>query len=211
MNRAFERVKPGEDPPPPPPELIQWARETVYGSLAGVVYGAWSAHRAEMASTPNPNEALNVRRHRIWTRAISDTTLHGVRLGSFVSVFSATRLALESTREIRDMWNVVGAGVVTSSLTGMAIPGPLSVRLRGAALGVAVGGAATLPLGYCLQELERLLPEHFEAITTTGTASKEDDSSEKVDLTEMFIGQVEAELEEYKKEERRRRRSWFSK
>ena len=47
MERAFERIKPGEDPPPPPPELLQWARETTYGLCGGIVYGAASAHYAE--------------------------------------------------------------------------------------------------------------------------------------------------------------------
>jgi len=32
----------------------------------------------------------------------------------------------------------------------------------------------------------------------------------KLDVTEMFIEQVEAELEEYKRDERTRRRGWFS-
>jgi len=209
MNRAFERIKPGEEAPPPPDELIQWARETAYGSIAGVVYGSYSAHRAEMALKSDPNESMTRRRHRIWSRAISDSTLHGVRLGSFVSVFSATRLTLQATREKRDMWNIVGAGILTSALTGLAIPGTVAVRLRGAALGIVVGGVATLPFGYAMEELERLLPEQFlEA--SRNKDSVEDEPSKKLDLTGIYIGHVEAELDEYKREETKQRRGWFS-
>lgn len=206
MERAFERVKPGEQPPPPPPELLRWARETTYGVCAGIVYGAGSAHYAETRlRKPDPTESATRRKHRLWTRTISDTTLHGMRLGSFVSVFSATRLALEGRRGESDMWNTVGAGVITSALTGMAIPGNVVMRLKGAALGVAVGGLATLPFAYAVEELEKFLPA--QATTTEESARVED---RKLDMTSVFIEQLESELEEYKSEEKKRRRRWFS-
>ena len=205
MERAFERVKPGEQPPPPPPELLRWARETTYGVCAGIVYGAGSAHYAETRlRKPDPTESATRRKHRLWTRTISDTTLHGMRLGSFVSVFSATRLALEGRRGESDMWNTVGAGVITSALTGMAIPGNVVMRLKGAALGVAVGGLATLPFAYAVEELEKFLPAQA---TTEESARVED---RKLDMTSVFIEQLESELEEYKSEEKKRRRRWFS-
>ena len=206
MERAFERIKPGEDPPPPPPELLQWARETTYGLCGGIVYGAASAHYAERRRVVESMESATKRKHRIWTRTISDVTLHGMRLGSFVSVFSAARLGLEKRRDARDMWNVVGAGMLTSALTGMAIPGGVAVRARGAALGVVVGGAATLPFGYAMQELEKLVPE---LVAPAAAAAMSEGESRKLDVTEMFIEQVEAELEEYRREERKRRRGWF--
>jgi hypothetical protein len=104
------------------------------------------------------------------------------------------------------MWNVVGAGMLTSALTGMAIPGGVAVRARGAALGVVVGGAATLPFGYAMQELEKLVPE---LVAPAAAAVMSEGESRKLDVTEMFIEQVEAELEEYRREERKRRRGWF--
>jgi hypothetical protein len=211
MERAFERIKPGEQPPPPPPELLAWVRDTTYGSCAGLLYGAWHAHAAEKRATLDANEHATVRKHRLWKRTISDSTLHGVRLGSFVSVFSAVRLGLEKRRETSDMWNIVGAGVLTSALTGLAIPGGVVTRLKGAALGVAVGGIATLPLGYAVQEIETMLPD---AIVEAAQTMRVDETTAPVvpDVTGMFIERVEQELEEFTKDQSKQRkgRKWFS-
>jgi hypothetical protein len=104
------------------------------------------------------------------------------------------------------MWNTVGAGVITSALTGMAIPGNVVMRLKGAALGVAVGGLATLPFAYAVEELEKFLPA--QAATTTEESARVEDR--KLDMTSVFIEQLESELEEYKSEEKKRRWRWFS-
>jgi len=210
MERAFERLKPGEVPPPPPPELLAWVRDTTYGTCAGILYGSWQAHVAEKSRPKDANEHPTIRKHRLWRRTISDSTLNGVRLGSFVSVFSATRLALESTRDARDMWNIVGAGILTSALTGLAIPGSVMTRLKGAALGVAVGGAGTVPLGYALQELEAVLP--VEVLEVTRARSLNENVQPVVaDVTGIFIERVQEQLEEYAKDEPKKQNwKWFS-
>lgn len=126
-------------------------------------------------------------------------------------MFSAVRLGLEKRRETSDMWNVVGAGVLTSALTGLAIPGGVVTRLKGAALGVAVGGIATLPLGYAVQEIETMLPD---AIVEAAQTMRVDETTAPVvpDVTGMFIERVEQELEEFTKDQSKQRkgRKWFS-
>jgi len=208
MERAFDRIKPGEEPPPPPPELLRWVRETTYGMCAGMLYGAASAHFAEralQATSKVASESTTVRRHRLWTRTITDTTLHGVRLGSFVSVFSAARLGFEKQRGERDMWNTVGAGMLTASLTGLSIPGPMTMRLQGAGLGLVVGGAMTVPLGYALDELEKLVPEQF----VQPSAPSEEAEQREVDRTGLFIEQMEEDLAELRRDQRKKRWKWL--
>lgn len=158
MDVAFKRVGPGEEVPPPPKELAEWAGNTAGGTLGGMVYGAVRGYRAH---DPQYAEvaAIVAKRHR-WMRATSEATLGGLRLGSFVAVFSAVQLASASHRAdgARDMWDTVAAGAVTAGATGLALPGGLGVRMKGFGLGVLVGGGLCLPLGYVTQELDRLIP-----------------------------------------------------
>ena len=137
---------------------------------------------------------------------VADVSLEGMGLGRLGDVVSGARWGVEKRRGARGMWNVVGAGMLASALAGMAIPGGVAGRARGAALGVVVGGAATLPFGYAMQELEKLVPE---LVAPAAAAAMSEGESRKLDVTEMFIEQVEAELEEYRREERKRRRGWF--
>lgn len=53
-------------------------------------------------------------------RGAHEATMGGLRLGSFVAVFSAIQLGLEVERGQRDMWNVAAAGAVTTGITGLA-------------------------------------------------------------------------------------------
>lgn len=168
MDVAFKRVGPGEEVPPPPKELAEWAGNTAGGTLGGMVYGAVRGYRAH---DPRYAEvaAIVAKRHR-WMRATSEATLGGLRLGSFVAVFSAVQLASASHRAdgARDMWDTVAAGAVTAGATGLAIPGGVGVRMKGLGLGVLVGGGLCLPLGYVTQELDRLIP-HDESRETKGS------------------------------------------
>ena len=124
-------------------------------------------------------------------RATSEATLGGLRLGSFVAVFSAVQLASASHRAdgARDMWDTVAAGAVTAGATGLALPGGLGVRMKGFGLGVLVGGGLCLPLGYVTQELDRLIPP-----------------SEPRDLAGAAIASFEAELRERAP---RKKNTWF--
>jgi hypothetical protein len=72
-------------------------------------------------------------------------------------------------------------------------------------LGVLVGGAVTLPLGYALQELEKLAPELLGESTFAAAAVEE----KPEDLAGLFIEAVEADLEGFRKEERTKSRRWF--
>ena len=99
------------------------ARGMVYGAVRG--YRAHDPQYAEVA-------AIVAKRHR-WMSATSEATLGGLRLGSFVAVFSAVQLASASHRAdgARDMWDTVAAGAVTAGATGLALPGGLGVRMKG--------------------------------------------------------------------------------
>lgn len=169
MDVAFKRVGPGEEVPPPPKELAEWAGNTAGGTLGGMVYGAVRGYRAH---DPRYAEvaAIVAKRHR-WMRATSEATLGGLRLGSFVAVFSAVQLASASHRAdgARDMWDTVAAGAVTAGATGLAIPGGVGVRMKGLGLGVLVGGGLCLPLGYVTQELDRLIPRDESPGETDGS------------------------------------------
>lgn len=83
-------------------------------------------------------------------------------------------------------------------------------RLKGAALGVAVGGAGTVPLGYALQELEAVLP--VEVLEVTRARSLNENVQPVVaDVTGIFIERVQEQLEEYAKDEPKKQNwKWFS-
>jgi hypothetical protein len=90
MDVAFKRVEPGQDVPPPPKELTEWAGNTAAGTLGGMLYGAVRARYTD------PNSYVDVpdivaKRHR-FMRGATEATMGGLRLGSFVAVFSAVGL-----------------------------------------------------------------------------------------------------------------------
>ena len=227
MDVAFKRVGPGEEVPPPPKELAEWAGNTAGGTLGGMVYGAVRGYRAH---DPQYAEvaAIVAKRHR-WMRATSEATLGGLRLGSFVAVFSAVQLASASHRAdgARDMWDTVAAGAVTAGATGLALPGGAGVRMRGLGLGLLVGGGMCLPLGYVTQELDRLLPPSpstrdrtlapgseprgSEAVATRGAGMRRQggaysrDTAPR-DLAGAAIASFEAELRERAP---RKKSKWF--
>ena len=218
MDVAFKRVGPGEEVPPPPKELAEWAGNTAGGTLGGMVYGAVRGYRAH---DPQYAEvaAIVAKRHR-WMRATSEATLGGLRLGSFVAVFSAVQLASASHRAdgARDMWDTVAAGAVTAGATGLALPGGLGVRMKGFGLGVLVGGGLCLPLGYVTQELDRLIPpsEPREPIESETLATRDAGTSRRGgaysraaaprDLAGAAIASFEAELRERAP---RKKTTWF--
>ena len=159
MDVAFKRVNPGDDVPPPPKELKEWAANTAGGTAGGMAYGAARGYGAVDPAHAHL-AAIVAKRHR-WMRAAHEATMGGLRLGSFVAVFSAVQLGSASHRGAgkKDMWDTVAAGAITSCATGLALPGGLFTRLQGAALGVFVGGGLCLPLGYAMQEIDKVVPE----------------------------------------------------
>lgn len=201
MDVAFKRVGPGEDVPPPPKELAEWAGNTAGGTLGGMVLGAVRGYRA---SDPTYKDvAAIVQKRNRWMRATTEATYGGLRLGSFVAVFSAVQLASASHRNegVRDMWDTVVAGTTTAGLTGLALPGGLRVRLKGLALGVAVGGAMCLPLGNVTTELDRLIPSEststgFNILDKATPGSMNPQSNRDRDLTGDAIKSFERELRE---------------
>ena len=172
----FRYVPPNEDPPPPPPELKEWAQGTAYGMLFGMAYGAYvnspttsseqqqavksssSNSSSSSSSSNNMNKTTSSSsatatpllnsKHRV-ERMIRGITMHGVRIGSFASCFTAVRLYSKATRDIDDYLNYVFAGGLTSGLTGLAIPGS---RAKGLLYGVVFGSGVCLPIGYMMEE-----------------------------------------------------------
>ena len=70
--------------------------------------------------------------------------MHGVRIGSFASCFTAVRLYSKAARDIDDYLNYVFAGGLTSGLTGLAIPGS---RAKGLVTVLYSGAACACLLG----------------------------------------------------------------
>ena len=141
MDVAFKRVNPGDDVPPPPKELKEWAANTAGGTAGGMAYGAARGYGAVDPAHAHL-AAIVAKRHR-WMRAAHEATMGGLRLGSFVAVFSAVQLGSASHRGAgkKDMWDTVAAGAITSCATGLALPGGLFTRLQGGgARRVRVGG-----------------------------------------------------------------------
>ena len=92
-------------------------------------------------------------------RATSEATLGGLRLGSFVAVFSAVQLASASHRAdgARDMRDTVAAGAVTAGATGLRSPAVWAFGWRGSRRRRARRGVC-VPPGYVTQELDRSIP-----------------------------------------------------
>ena len=170
MDVAFRRVRPGDEVPPPPPELTEWAGHTAGGTAGGMAYGAMRGYRAAARDPAHARVAPIVAKRHRWMRAAHEGTMGGVRLGSFVAMFSAVQLASASRRGggERDMWDTVAAGTITAAATGLAIPGGIGTRLRGAALGVVVGAGLCAPLGFVTQELDRAVPRDAASRPTAG-------------------------------------------
>jgi hypothetical protein len=203
MDVAFKRVGPGEEVPPPPKELAEWAGNTAGGTLGGMVYGAVRGYRAADPKYADV-AAIVAKRHR-WMRATSEATYGGLRLGSFVALFSAVQLASASHRGggTRDMWDTVVAGTITAGATGLALPGGIAVRLKGLGLGILVGGGLCVPLGFVTQELDRMVPndvgmEEKDVFRGSQTGTHRD-------LTGDVIKNAEAEL----RRNRPRRKRWI--
>ena len=75
------------------------------------------------------------------------------------------------------------------------------MRLKGLALGVAVGGAMCLPLGYVTTELDRLIPSEststgFNILDKATPGSMNPQSNRDRDLTGDAIKSFERELRE---------------
>ena len=96
MDVAFKRVNPGDDVPPPPKELKEWAANTAGGTAGGMAYGAARGYGAVDPAHAHL-AAIVAKRHR-WMRAAHEATMGGLRLGSFVAVFSAVQLGSASHR-----------------------------------------------------------------------------------------------------------------
>lgn len=209
MERAFDRVNPGDEVPPPPEELREWASNTATGTLGGMIYGMIQAARTDpfVNAAGEPMSAIVAKRHR-WMRGAHEATMGGLRVGSFVAVFSAIEMGAQVKRGgARDMWNTALAGTVTAAATGLAIPGGIATRLRGAALGLTVGAGIGLPLGYARYELERtvLVPEREKAATargeTTETRGKRDYTGEVIADARRSMTDADAAVA--------KRRRWF--
>jgi len=224
----FRYVPPNEeDPPPPPPELKEWAQGTAYGMLFGMAYGAYvnspttsseqqqavkssSSNSSSSSSSSNNNmnkttssssataTPLLNSKHRV-ERVIRGITMHGVRIGSFASCFTAVRLYSKATRDIDDYLNYVFAGGLTSGLTGLAIPGS---RAKGLLYGVVFGSGVCLPIGYMMEESNKWMVENglqsshqekrqeYEKLKQSVGKKREDDVTMKV------IERMERELNE---------------
>ena len=156
--RAFERVKPGDNHRRPARTPSMGARDDVRCVRGHRVRRRVRALRGDETAKTGSHGERDSKETQIMDA--DDQRYHAARdaVGKFRLGVCATRLALEGRRGESDMWNTVGAGVITSALTGMAIPGNVVMRLKGAALGVAVGGLATLPFAYAVEELEKFLP-----------------------------------------------------
>ena len=203
MDVAFKRVEPGDDVPPPPKELTEWAGNTAAGTFGGMCYGAFRARYTDPTSYADVPEIV-AKRHR-FMRAATEATMGGLRLGSFVAVFSAVQLGTESYRGgVRDMWNTVAAGTITAGATGLALPGGLAIRLQGLGLGLVVGAGMCIPLGYAMQEVDKLNAEvATEAAAAAEAAGDVPVNAEATgaprpprDLTADVISSVERELRE---------------
>ena len=204
MDVAFKRVNPGDDVPPPPKELKEWAANTAGGTAGGMAYGAARGYGAVDPAHAHL-AAIVAKRHR-WMRAAHEATMGGLRLGSFVAVFSAVQLGSASHRGAgkKDMWDTVAAGAITSGATGLALPGGLITRLQGAALGVVVGGGLCLPLGYAMQEIDKVIPEP-EPSEPEGIGGPSGDGRPTRDLAGEVIAGAERDL----RRAGPRRRRWF--
>ena len=221
----FRYVPPNEDPPPPPPELKEWAQGTAYGMLFGMAYGAYvnspsttfsasssaelqeqavksssitSSSSSSSSSSKTTTTPLLNSKHRV-ERMIRGITMHGVRIGSFASCFTAVRLYSKAARDIDDYLNYVFAGGLTSGLTGLAIPGS---RVKGLVYGVLFGSGVCLPIGYLMEESTKWLVENglqsshrekkeeYEKLKQSVGKKREDDVTTKV------IERMERELNE---------------
>ena len=67
-----------------------------------------------------------------------------------------------------------------------------------------MGGALTVPLGYALDELEKLVPEQFAQPSAPSEAEQRE-----VDWTGLFIEQVEEDLAELRRDQRKKRWKWL--
>ena len=74
-NRAFERLQPGEAVPPPPVELTEWAQNTAFATLAGMLYGGSRAHIVR--ELPSADVNPQARRTRTSERAFVSRMLPG--------------------------------------------------------------------------------------------------------------------------------------
>jgi len=233
MSSWFRIVPPNEDPPPPPPELKEWAQGTAYGILFGMAYGAYvttnsstfpippiSSHlSSESTPSPTPSASATVdgninnsknnfntpllnSKHRI-ERLIRGITMHGVRIGSFASCFTAIQLYSKSSRDVDDYLNYVLAGGVTSGLTGLSIPGN---RAKGLVYGLVFGSSVCVPIGYMMEESTNWLVEKgFQSSHKEKRREYEEKSSSKEnmykgkngeDVTMKVIERLERELNE---------------
>ena len=155
MDVAFKRVGPGEEVPPP---RRSWRRGGEHRGrhARGMVYGAVRGYRAH---DPQYAEvaAIVAKRHR-WMRATSEATLGGLRLGSFVAVFSAVQLASASQggRCARHVGHGRG-GRGDRGRDGLGAPRRFGRSIKDRTRRARRGGLC-LPLGYVTQELDRLIP-----------------------------------------------------
>ncbi len=223
----FRYVPPNEDPPPPPPELKEWAQGTAYGMLFGMAYGAYvnspttsseqqqavkssSSNSSSSSSSSNNNmnkttssssataTPLLNSKHRV-ERMIRGITMHGVRIGSFASCFTAVRLYSKATRDIDDYLNYVFAGGLTSGLTGLAIPGS---RAKGLLYGVVFGSGVCLPIGYMMEESNKWMVEnglqssHQEKRQEHEKLKQSVGKKREDDVTMKVIERMERELNE---------------
>jgi len=220
MDVAFRRVRPGDEVPPPPPELTEWAGHTAGGTAGGMAYGAMRGYRAAARDPAHARVAPIVAKRHRWMRAAHEGTMGGVRLGSFVAMFSAVQLASASRRGggERDMWDTVAAGTITAAATGLAIPGGIGTRLRGAALGVVVGAGLCAPLGFITQELDRAVPRDAASRPTAerrktpprARAEAAAGAAAGSDIAGDVVERLERELRERGPTERRRWFPWFA-
>ena len=112
-------------------------------------------NKTTSSSSATATPLLNSK-HRV-ERMIRGITMHGVRIGSFASCFTAVRLYSKATRDIDDYLNYVFAGGLTSGLTGLAIPGS---RAKGLLYGVVFGSGVCLPIGYMMEESNKWMVEN---------------------------------------------------
>ncbi|PXF50166.1 hypothetical protein BWQ96_00326 [Gracilariopsis chorda] len=143
---AFRRVEPGETPPEAPESLRIWCSQTTYGLLGGMLFGGYRGLlQARNKSIPSPVPTNSIQ-HRTAVFFVRESILTGSRIGVFVSVFSATALAIGNsgfTAGVDHPTNYAAAGALTCGLFAAAVGG-WAPAAPAAVFGAGTAGAAAM-------------------------------------------------------------------
>lgn len=143
---AFRRVEPGEAAPEAPESLRIWCSQTTYGLVGGMLFGGYRGlQQARNKSIPSPVPTNSIQ-HRTAVFFVRESILTGSRIGVFVSMFSATALALGNsgiTAGIYHPANYAAAGALTCGLFAAAVGG-WAPAAPAAVFGAGTAGAAAM-------------------------------------------------------------------